>query len=67
MNKSVNNNNDSKTDLFLLFIDEERNKETEKRFSPYLKECDNYNEKDRPKTYDISHKEVNGELSTNDQ
>ena len=35
-------------DLDLIFIDEARNKETEIRFAPYLKEYFDFNEDDLP-------------------
>ena len=37
-------------DLDLIFIDEARNKETEIRFAPYLKEYFDFNEDDLPVT-----------------
>ena len=39
---------DSYKDLDLIFIDEARNKETEIRFAPYLKEYFDFNEDDLP-------------------
>ena len=57
---------DSSADFFLIFIDEERNKDTEERFALYLEEYDNYNynynENRQSKTYDSSYKEKISEL-----
>ena len=36
--------NYAEEDLFLFFIDEKRNEETEKRFSSYIDECYNFDE-----------------------
>ena len=48
MDKENNNQfKDSHEELYLLFIDEERNKDLEKRFLPYINHCFNLNKKDK--------------------
>ena len=47
MDKENNNQfKDSHEELYLLFIDEERNKDLEKRFSTYINKYFNFDKKD---------------------
>ena len=47
---TISLHNDSYKDLNLIFIDEVRIKETEKRFASYLKKYFNFNKKDQTVT-----------------
>ena len=43
---------DSDGELYLFFIDEERNKDLENRFLEYINHCSNLNKKDKSDTND---------------
>ena len=48
---------DSEEELYLLFIDEERNKDLEKRFSTYINKYFNFNKNDKPDNTENVNKE----------
>ena len=46
MDKNNNNSVEENEELYLLFIDEERNKDLEKRFNSYINKYFDFNKKD---------------------
>ena len=50
---------DSEEELYLLFIDEERNKDLEKRFDAYINKYFNFNKKDKLDIIENANKENN--------
>ena len=58
MDKENNNQfKDSHEELYLLFIDEERNKDLEKRFSTYINKYFYFGKKDSPNDIENMNKE----------